>query len=41
MIKILGKSKDENIMPPVGSADYRKVVDELYINSTKNEAKFL
>lgn len=41
MIKLLGKSKDENIMPPVGSADYRKVVDELYINSTKNEAKFL
>lgn len=41
MMKLLGKSKEEKINAPVGSAEYGKLVKEAYIDNTINEAKFL
>ena len=41
MMKLLGKSKEEKINAPVGSAEYGRLVKEAYIDNTINEAKFL
>ena len=41
MMKLLGKSKEEKINAPVGSAEYGRLVKEAYIENTINEAKFL
>ncbi len=40
-MKLLGKSKEEKINAPVGSAEYGRLVKEAYIDNTINEAKFL
>ena len=40
-MKLLGKSKEEKINAPVGSAEYGRLVKEAYIDTTINEAKFL
>ena len=41
MMRLLGKSKEEKINAPVGSAEYGRLVKEAYIDNTINEAKFL
>lgn len=41
MMKLLGKSKEEKINAPVGSAEYGRLVKEAYIDNTINQAKFL
>ena len=41
MMRLLGKSKEEKINAPVGSAEYGRLVKEAYIENTINEAKFL
>ena len=41
MMRLLGKSKEEKINAPVGSAEYGRLVKEAYIDNTVNEAKFL
>lgn len=40
-MRLLGKSKEEKINAPVGSAEYGRLVKEAYIDNTINEAKFL
>ena len=34
MMKLLGKSKEEKINAPVGSAEYGRLVKEAYIDNT-------
>lgn len=42
MKRLLGKSKEEKeIMAPVGSAEYGRLVKEAYIDNTIDEVKFL
>lgn len=41
MMRLLGKSKEEKINAPVGSAEYGRLVKEAYIDNTINKAKFL
>ena len=41
MMRLLGKSKEEKINAPVGSAEDGRLVKEAYIDNTINEAKFL
>ena len=41
MMRLLGKSKEEKINAPVGSAEYGRLGKEAYIDNTINEAKFL
>lgn len=40
-MRLLGRSKEEKINAPVGSAEYGRLVKEAYIDNTTDEVKFL